>query len=62
MLQGQNLKKPFEKITEISPMEQVLSNIESSSINEKNDVKITESELMTDKVIEEILSADKKTG
>ncbi|KXK56439.1 MAG: hypothetical protein UZ05_CHB002000173 [Chlorobi bacterium OLB5] len=57
---GAELEKPFEKITEISPMEQVLSNIESSSINEKNDVKITESELMTDKVIEEILSADKK--
>lgn len=32
---GAELEKPFEKITEISPMEQVLSNIESSSINEK---------------------------
>lgn len=53
---GAELEKPFEKITEISPMEQVLSNIESSSINEKNDVKITESELpLTDKVNEEKL-------
>lgn len=52
------LDKPFEKITEISPMEQVLSNIESGTIKENDtaensDSGIPEQVKENDKILEE---------